>query len=750
MKTRHSTRSLRQKIREVSQTVSSVTKSSYGTSTGRDFPHSTTEQYDVNNTRFPPLIFGNNELSREKNAFSIELWQNLCITYMILDITDFQQNRTSLAIEQLISIYDQMMLQYAYSLIYHYSDIVPIGLTVTDLCHIKHDNQVLDSHERFNYYQFKFIQVKNHLLNIYLPIWKDLWKTELEIDLDSSSDDGGGMDIMNIDLMDDLAEDDLGYLLTKFRHLLHSSIESHSHSYGTKLLLSWLCFLSFYMKYPSTDSNNRLNEKAADFRRKLVLLEFNPLTSLLQYNPMMLEEAQPQYRRARNCESGSSTPIASSVSDLSTQLPPIISLCMNMEQEDDDDDPLTATAILINQQQQLQQNPLYFLQNPSKLQSSDYLMFIQQLLLQQQQMQQTQQQVIAAAVSYTNAVAASAAAVPSFPSVPLSSAATLAQQYINASLGNISTVSIQSGLPQAQQMPDISNLTAVQNTNSDSRIIDIQVPTKRGEKASASFDIIEFPILMTPSSRISRAMHPRTLRIWQHLCSSYAIMEYYLSSSSSKGSSANGRSVDGGGVNRLPQQSKQDYIEKAFHRYCERILKIYSEELPNGISIYELQGTVTGHQICFSTFTNMSRAVQIIYIPAYEHLIKECLTQFGPNFVVNASNYDQILFQLRAKIWKLEHLEINANNDNEQQNESVCWFEFLSISFSIAFFLFLGWDKEKKRISRIHFFMVSYSLVSILGVWSFICEAILEMEIRISFPCVSISSPISYFCYGYC
>jgi hypothetical protein len=672
MKTRHTTRSLRQKIRVIAPAVPSTTKIFYDTSSAGDSPH-LNELNTVNSSRFPPLIFGNNELSREKNTFSIELWQNLCIVYMILDITDFQQNRSALTVDQLSSIYDQMMLQYAYSLIYHYSDVIPIGLTITDLCHIKHDNQVLDSHERFNYYQFKFIQVKNHLLNIYLPIWKDLWKSELGIDLDSSVSD----DCIDMDNMGDLTEDDIGYLVTKFRHLLHSSIESQSHSYGTKLLLSWLCFLSFYVNCPSSENNNRLNEKAADFRRKFVLLEFNPVTSLLQYNPVILKEAQPLSKRARNSISsipGSSSP-ESSVTDLATQLPPILSLSMNMEQEEDEDDPLTATAILINQQQQLQQNPLYFLQNPSKLQPCDYLMFIQQLLLQQQQLQQTQQQIMAAAVSYTSAVAASSAATQSFPSVPLSSAANLAQQYINDSLANTSSGSV----PSAQHPQKIQEISSPQqqtfNQNPDLGIGSVPYPsTKRLEKGSSSFDIIEFPILMTPSNRISRAMHPRTIRIWQHLCSSYAIMEFYLSSSSTKGF-VNGRSVESS--NRLPQQSKQDYIEKAFHRYCEKVLKIYSDDLPLGISIYELQGTVTGHQICFSTFTNMSRAVQIIYIPAYEHLVKECISQFGPNFIVNASNYDQILYQLRAKIWKLEHLEINAN-DNEQQNESVRFVIFLA------------------------------------------------------------------------
>jgi hypothetical protein len=195
----------------------------------------------MNQREFPMVNFPHSKLMRDKTDFTIKLWQKLCICYTIFEIFEqarVQPQKKFSSMSTCISHCDEIMRTFARQLISFYSESVPNGLTVDELCskvdHLDHtsthtllpndDESDNGNHpyEANDFYEYQFNQIKSQLCTTYFTLWEKVLTDQ----------QGVSMDIM----------------LFEFRRRLHNRVRRQKQTRDLNQIwfpVEWLCFVTF-------------------------------------------------------------------------------------------------------------------------------------------------------------------------------------------------------------------------------------------------------------------------------------------------------------------------------------------------------------------------------------------------------------------------------------------------------------------------------------------------------------------------
>jgi hypothetical protein len=458
-------------------------------------------------------------------------------------------------------------------------------LTAQDLCNITHDGEILSETERMDFYRFRFHQIKIHLMNIYIPLWeKFLMERGSDFDLN------------------------LPDILSNFRSMLQSYLEEefsgddHDNSNdsltSSKILSSWLCFLVYalsdgeQMKILSSqfDTSNLENFiKPPEIQQPnfpmLNLENINPLAASYLAQQLQALQAVGLLNQAGNNNFVASLPaqfngLAAAALTSGNPQSSLFSMTNALGQVFSEPQPSAPAAA-----------------TPSPLQA-----FAKQL----------------------NSSQSGSARQPPEPHAenpfPPSSSQSFEKPLLTIPARHpVHSFAGELGQQEGRQDGFVEGSLEYMLTQYD--------------------EIQEYPPLMTENNRISRKHQSRSLKSWQHLCASYAIMEYFATTYKC-------------GRSKLPISLREEYVGNAYARYAQRFLKEYADDLPENITLTDLCSSVTGHQICSSTWSNMARAVQAIYIRAWDEVTEKMDVDLSV-----PSNLDKALYKIRKRIWVIEHSE---------------------------------------------------------------------------------------------
>jgi hypothetical protein len=210
----------------------------------------------MDSRKLPNFDYPSNSLIEEKSSLSVAMWKKLCIFSTVLELCSTKVNAERHAFSSYVELAKQcnaVMEKYSKMIINHYKDLIPIGLTLSDLFSKEDDeddfsnigNSGRSSSKRqstlnsivtegnaskiIEYYQREFDSSFNSVTKTFFSIWERV--------LDENEDSRGFIKA---------SEDDLLYEL---RRRVHNRIRKINQKRELSNLfwfpVDWLCFLAF-------------------------------------------------------------------------------------------------------------------------------------------------------------------------------------------------------------------------------------------------------------------------------------------------------------------------------------------------------------------------------------------------------------------------------------------------------------------------------------------------------------------------
>jgi hypothetical protein len=654
----------------------------------------------INRITFPDVKYFENGLVREKNPFTIELWQNFCVFYLILDLTHkqvpfYMTQDTSV----FVNYCDTVLARYASFVLTEFSSVIPEGLTLRELTHVTHDGQELTEAERLDYYRFKFNQIKNHLSQFYIPLWVKLLKEH------------GNEPFLNT-----------GKLLIEFRKLVQNQLQratdddSEDDDMGksnvkmtsldqSKILLSWLCFLVFAL--------------ADEDQKKLLSVHFEMKTEHFSKPPDFSSLTMPNLMDSFNILSNMVQSYGLSVNNQNNNNNNNSNNINNHDHKSNSNNNLTNSLFQNHSAfSSFPADPSALSATPSLLASlgnisglpnnnsggngnllgtnNNYLhRNVLPPSLNNSPVSSMNNNLLPFQSSFPNnlTTASSASSQLNYRSTLQNSSLSKSSSSILSSYpkNNLSSMTVPPSLPTSSYL---KTATSEQNwsvpsgnkNNSDSMVSHYEA-------------ILGFPSLMTSNNRLPRKFAEVVAKSWQALCSAYSVMEYFATSSKA-------------GRTKLPVALREEYVGNSYSRYANQIIKEYSQDLPEHFSYMDLCQGITGHSICSSLWTTMSNTIQSVYLLAYEALNPKLSSLDIKN---NSVHLDKFLLKLRRKIWDLEQ---SASSETPVRKSFYLVF-FVNLKFFISFL-----DESSHEL---HKGLVSSLLVGFHSIRSTFCETVLSL-----------------------
>ena len=213
----------------------------------------------MNQREFPLINHLNSRLVRDKTDFTIKLWQKLCICYTIFEIfaplQDVSKRKRFPSMDLCIKYFDEVMRMFARQLISFYSESIPLGLTVDELCskvdRLDHPNslgasqqdETNISYEEKDFYEYQFNQIKSQLSTTYFTLWEKVTSEHQDASID--------------------------ILLFEFRRRLHNRVRRQKQTRDLNQVwfpVEWLCFVTFGL----TPENQKLIRSTQAILKNLI------------------------------------------------------------------------------------------------------------------------------------------------------------------------------------------------------------------------------------------------------------------------------------------------------------------------------------------------------------------------------------------------------------------------------------------------------------------------------------------------
>lgn len=547
--------------------------------------------------QFPALQHFKKTIPSENSPSTAELWQNLVIFFVVLHISHHPypiQFFWTANSPTFPAYCEGIFVNYTHHLFNTQSELLPQGMAVKDVVLLPSEVMEKTENERIDFFRQRFLEIRNHLVSVYLPLWEKLLsdhQNESVVDLS--------------DLFSKFHAKVTDYLTEEFGEAAVKGENTNIMlaSNPSKILLSWLCFLAFAL---SEDEILKNLIQSSDSQNVLKPPEFSNLNSLNFPSNNLLNP---------NTTSSTTDLVGGGVGNGGGSVDLTMALLATLAS-------LTGAPAA------------------------------------QQPFQTQQQQPQANQSAFSN--------------------------LLGTNFTDLSQLSALTALATPQQQPNFflglndMNQQSSSNFNDFSKQVDLEKKNAhRAERDQASSEyfmtqyteITEFPPLMTENNRLSRKNQSRTLKSWQHLCASYSIMEYFATTAKY-------------GRSKLPISLREEYVGSAYCRYATRIIKEYKNDVPDHMSSADICTGVSGHQICSSTWSNMSRAIQAVYIPAWDEVLN---TQPLIDFK-DISTIDRLLLKVRKRIWVLEHLdkhgEVSSHISSYHFIVLMCLSSFFKLVFS--------------------------------------------------------------------